>query len=76
MLVLITLLRKWEETSMAKIDTDELRDYLKDYCGTAAFSGFPAALLDVADIGDVDGYELCEKEEDLGIDLGRFAVDD
>ena len=24
---------------MAKIDTDELRDYLEDYCGTAAFSG-------------------------------------
>lgn len=61
---------------MAKIDTDELRDYLEDYCGTAAFSGFPAALLDVADIEDMDGYELCEKAEDLGIDLGRFAVDD
>lgn len=65
-----------EETSMAKIDTDELRDYLKDYCGTAAFSGFSAALLDVADIEDMDGYELCEKAEDLGIDLGRFTVDD
>lgn len=65
-----------EETSMAKIDTDELRDYLEDYCGTAAFSGFPAALLDVADIEDMDGYELCEKSEDLGIDLERFRVDD
>lgn len=63
---------------MAKIDTDELRDYLEDYCGTAAFSGFPAALLDVADIEDIedmDGYELCEKAEDLGIDLGQFEVD-
>ncbi|WP_307983054.1 hypothetical protein [uncultured Senegalimassilia sp.] len=50
---------------MAKIDTDELRDYLEDYCGTAASSGFPAALLDVADIEDMDGYELCEKAEDL-----------
>ena len=65
-----------EETNMAKIDTDELRDYLEDYCGTAAFSGFPAALLDVADIEDMDGYELCEKAENLGIDLGRFRVDD
>ena len=64
-----------EETNMAKIDTDELRDYLEDYCGTAAFSGFPAALLDVADIEDMDGYELCEKAEDLGIDLERFRVD-
>lgn len=61
---------------MAKIDMDELRDYLEDYCGTAAFSGFPAALLDVANIEDMDGCELCERAEDLGIDLGRFAVDD
>ena len=69
------MLVKSGETSMAKIDTDELRDYLEDYCGTAAFSGFPAALLDVADIEDMDGYELCEKAEDLGIDLERFRVD-
>ena len=69
-------IERMEETSMAKIDTDELRDYLEDYCGTAAFSGFPAALLDVANIEDMDGYELCEKAENLGIDLGRFTVDD
>ena len=68
-------IERLEETSMAKIDTDKLREYLEDYCGTAAFSGFPAALLDVADIGDMDGYELCEKAEDLGIDLERFRVD-
>ena len=49
--------------NMAKIDTNKLRDYLEDYCGTAASSGFPAALLDVADIEDMDGYELCEKAE-------------
>ncbi|WP_417757745.1 hypothetical protein [Senegalimassilia anaerobia] len=60
---------------MAKIDTDKLRDYLEDYCGTAASSGFPATLLDVRDIENMDGYELCEKAEDLGIDLERFRVD-
>lgn len=64
-----------EETNMAKIDTDKLRDYLEDYCGRAASSGFPAALLDVRDIENMDGYELCEKAEDLGIDLERFRVD-
>lgn len=64
-----------EETNMAKIDTDKLRDYLEDYCGTAASSGFPTALLDVRDIENMDGYELCEKAEDLGIDLERFRVD-
>lgn len=61
--------------NMAKVDTDKLRDCLEDYCGTAASSGFPAALLDVADIENMDDCELCEKAEDLGIDLERFKVD-
>ena len=58
-----------------EIDVDELRDYMVDYCGTAAFSDSPAAVLDVVDIERMDGYELCEKAEDLGIDLERFRVD-
>lgn len=56
------------------IDVDALRDYLMDYCGSAMFSGFGAAVLDLAEIEDMDGYELCEKAEELGIDLRRFAV--
>lgn len=59
---------------MAIIDVDALRDYLMDYCGTAAFSGFPAALPDVADIEDMDGHELCRKAEDLGIELRKFVI--
>lgn len=49
-MAIIDTIVKSEETNMTEIDTDELRDYLEDYCGTAASSGFPAALLDVADI--------------------------
>lgn len=75
-MAIIDTIEKTEETNMAEIGTDELRDYLEDYCGTAASSGFPAALLDVADIEGMDGYELCEKAEDLGIDLERFELDD
>ena len=74
-MAIIDTIANSEETNMAKIDTDKLRDYLEDYCGTAAFSGFPASLLDVGDIENMDGYELCEKAEDLGIDLERFRVD-
>ncbi len=59
---------------MALIDIDALRAYLLDYCGTAVFSGFPAALLDVADIERMSGEELCRKAEELGIDLRRFVV--
>ena len=58
-----------------EIDVDELRDYMIDYCGTAAFSGSPAAVLDVVDIEKMDGYELCEKAEDLGIYLRKFEVE-
>lgn len=74
-MAIIGTIAKSEEMNMAEIDADELRDYLEDYCGTAASSGFPAALLDVADVEGMDGYELCEKAEDLGIDLERFRID-
>lgn len=57
------------------VDVDELREYLKDMCGTAAFSGFPAAMLDVWDIERMDGYELCRKAEELGVDLRRFEAE-
>lgn len=61
---------------MSTIDVDKLRDYLEEYTGTAAFNGFPAAILDTIDIEDMDPLELCRKAEDLGVDLRRFAIDD
>lgn len=57
-----------------EVDIDALREYLLDYCGTAMFSGFSAAVLDVIDIEQEDGYELCQIAERLGIDLRRFEV--
>ena len=56
------------------VNVGALRDYLEDYCGCAAFSGFPAAIMDVADIERMGGHELCEKAERMGIDLRRFVV--
>lgn len=61
--------------SRIEIDIDQLRSYLIDYCGTAAYGGFPAAMLDVMDLECMSGYELCQAAERLGIDLQRFAVD-
>ena len=61
---------------MGAIDVDALRACLLDYCGTAAFNGFPAALLDVADISSADGEELRQRAEQFGVDLRRFAVED
>lgn len=59
---------------MATIDVDALREYMEDYCGTAMFNGFPATLLDLADIDSLDGHQLCQKAEELGIDLERFTL--
>ena len=61
---------------MALIDVDALHEYLTDYCGTAAFSEFPAAIIDVAEIEDMGGEELCRKAEDLGVDLRRFVIEE
>ena len=43
-----------------------------DECGTAMFGGFPAALLDVADIESVSSDELLEMAERLGVDLEEY----
>ncbi len=59
---------------MARIDVDALREYLRDYCGTAMFNGFPAAIIDLGDIDRMDGRELCQLAERLGVDLQRFVV--
>ncbi|MBQ6521471.1 MAG: hypothetical protein IJI15_01385 [Atopobiaceae bacterium] len=57
-----------------EIDTDALRDYLLDYCGTAVFAGFGPALLDIADIERADGCELIRIAERLGVDISRFEA--
>lgn len=57
-----------------EVDVDALREYLLDYCGIATFSGFPAAVLDVVNIEQADGYELCQIAERLVIDLRRFEA--
>lgn len=60
---------------MATIDVDRLRAYLEDYAGTAAFNGLPAALVDAFDVDCMDPHELCERAEELGVDLGDFTTD-
>ena len=56
------------------VDVDALRDYMDDYAGSAAFSGFPAAMLDVIDNDSLGAQALCRKAERMGIDLRDFAV--
>lgn len=60
---------------MATIDVDKLRDYMKDYFGTAMMGGFSAAILDLADVDSMSGEELCKTAEDNGIDLRDFVIE-
>ena len=78
--------RIWRSTSVARgvtgqekglcvtVDIDALREYLRDYYGTALFAGFTPALLDLADLDRMSGNELCRLAERLGVDLHRFEV--
>ncbi len=60
---------------MAEIYVEELRDHLRNELGSAMMIGLPAALIDLAEIEDMDERELCEKAEELGVDLRDFRVD-
>ncbi len=37
--------------------------------------GFPAAILDFADIDSMSGEELCKMAEDNGVDLHDFVIE-
>ena len=52
---------------MDEVGEEALRQRLMDECGTAMFGGFPAALLDVADIESASGDELLKMAERLGV---------
>ena len=60
---------------MLTIGVDKLRDYMRNYFGTAMMGGFPAAILDFADIDSMSGEELCKTAEDNGIDLRAFVIE-
>ena len=57
---------------MDEVDEEALRERLMDECGTAMFGGFPAALLDVADIESASSDELLEMAERLGVDSEEY----
>jgi len=61
---------------MAFIDTGSLREYMEDYAGSAMFSGFPGAIVDLAEVERMDDRQLCRKAESMGVDLRRFVISD
>lgn len=58
------------------VDVDQLRESLLDRAGSAAGVGFPAAMLDVADIEDESPQELLARAEREVLNLRAFATGD
>ena len=58
-----------------EIDMDRLRRDMKDYFGTAMFSGFPMAVMDLSRVERMSGRELVELAQKNGVDLGKYIVD-
>ena len=61
---------------MALIDAGKLRDYLEDYYGATAFNGFSVAMADRVELNNLSDYELCEYDENHGVDPSKFIVDE
>ena len=52
---------------MYERDTEDIREELRDYYGTAAASGFPMASVQLFEVDEMDEDELRERVEELGI---------
>ena len=48
-------------------DTEELREKLTDYYGTAMMNGFPMAMADLNGLDRMDEREIRELAEELGL---------
>ena len=57
-----------------EIDIRRLRRDLEDYYGTAMFSGFPMAVMDVSRVERMSAQELVELAQKNGIDLRKYIL--
>lgn len=53
-------------------DYKKLRKDLIDYFGTAAFSGFPAAMMDVYDVEKASNEKLLEYAKQAGFNMSKY----
>lgn len=58
------------------IDVDSLRRDMTDYYGTAMYSGFPAAVVDLSRVQSSSDESLVQMAVQQGIDLGKYAIPD
>lgn len=58
------------------IDADKLRKDVLNYYGTAMYSGYPMAVIEVADAETASPQELVDIAQRAGFNLRDYAVDD
>ena len=56
------------------IDYEKLRKDLTDYFGSAMFSGFPIAIVDLSDVEIASNAELIEIAEKNNFDLNDYQI--
>ena len=59
-----------------KIDIEKLRSDMMDDYGTAMFSGFPMAVVELSQVENASPQALIDMAERRGIDLSEYADDD
>lgn len=57
---------------MIGMDLERLRKDIIDYYGTAIFSGFPMAMMDLADIERMTEVKLVKTAKELGFDMSKY----
>ena len=56
-----------------EIDIERLRNDLKDYYGTAGFNGFPAAIMELADVENMSEEQLIRFAVERGVNLEKYS---
>ena len=56
------------------IDISKLRSDLEDYYGSAMFSGFPAAVVELTQVENASPQELVELSRRAGLDLNDYEA--
>ena len=59
-----------------QIDIDKLRKDLIDFYGTAAYNGFPAAMMDVIDIENASPEKLVQLANRAGFSLEDYQEEE
>ena len=57
-----------------EIDVNQLRKDMRDYYGTAMFTGFPMAVMDLSKVERLSDRELVELAQKNGVDLRKYIV--